>query len=201
MSKAQILQTILSKNQGFITNREAVLAGVSSNNLLTFAKKEGLRKIDRGFYAKKEWPVDDYLVFQRRYPQFIYSYESALYLWGLTDQIVAQKIVTGPNGYHPYREKKKNIEGHFERNLTTYKMGVTTRKTIFGNEVFVYDQEKTICDLIRRRKEIDSEVFVKALYGFAHRKDRNLERLMTYARSLGIEEKVNEIMEIVINED
>lgn len=199
MRKAEILKNILKRNHGFITEKEAANEGVSSFCLLVFVQAEKLERIERGFYAIPGWPRDEYLLFQRRYPKFIYSYESALYLWGLTDKIITQKIVTGPNGYHPYRDKKNDVEGHFERNPAIYKVGITPAKTIFGNWVYAYDKEKTICDLISRREEIESEVFVKALHAYVKQKDNDSLRLYAYAKTMGIEKEVFEIMEIIDN--
>jgi predicted transcriptional regulator of viral defense system len=197
MTQRDILQKILTQNQGFITNAEAKAAGILSFSLLSFARKEGLVRLAPGFYATTNWPQDDYFLLQYRYPQFIYSGESALYLWGLTDQIVSRKVVTGPNGYHPYRHKEKEIEVHFERNEAIYKVGTVSTTTIFGHTVQTYDPEKTLCDLIRRKDQIESEVFAKAFHLYQKRKDRDPQKLMRYAQQMGVAQEMSDIMAII----
>ena len=41
--------------------------------------------------------------------------------------------------------------------------GKTTMETTFGNEVPVYDMERTVCDVIRNRSNIEMQVFQDTL--------------------------------------
>lgn len=68
---------ILQKNGGYITRRQVDQKGIQSWFLTDFVRKE---KLAAGFYAKPDWITDDFLVFLYKYPKFIFSYESALYL-------------------------------------------------------------------------------------------------------------------------
>jgi hypothetical protein len=68
---------------------------------------------------------------------------------------------------------------------------------MFGNVVFAYDKERTICDLIRNRKDIDPEIFVKALNSYMRSKDKKLNKLMEYARVFKIEKKTLELIEVL----
>lgn len=71
---------ILQKNGGYITRRQVDQNGIQSWFLTDFVRKENLEKLAAGFYAKPDWNTDDFLVFQYKYPKFIFSYESTLYL-------------------------------------------------------------------------------------------------------------------------
>ena len=61
----------------------------------------------------------------------------------------------------------------------------------------VYDIERTICDVIRKRREIDASVFNYALVGYMKRKDKNLNRLMEYAETMRLEKKIRETMGVL----
>lgn len=74
------LGDILNKNGGYITRRQVDQNGIQSWFLTDFVRKKKLEKLAAGFYAKSDWITDDFLVFQYKYPKFIFSYESALYL-------------------------------------------------------------------------------------------------------------------------
>lgn len=74
------LGDILQKNGGYITCRQIDQNGIKSWFLTDFVRKENLEKLAAGFYAKPDWIADDFLVFQYKYPKFIFSYESTLYL-------------------------------------------------------------------------------------------------------------------------
>ena len=56
-------------------------------------------------------------------------------------------------------------------------------ETTFGNEVPVYDMERTVCDVIRNRSNIEMQVFQDTLKRYVKRKDKNLRRLMQYAKA------------------
>lgn len=101
----EILKSLLKKNGGYITRRQIDKNNISSWFLTDFVRKENLKKIDKGFYAKKDWMIDDYFVFQYKYPKYIYSFESALYLLELTDTLPPDFEVTGPKNYRPFNPK------------------------------------------------------------------------------------------------
>ena len=68
----------------------------------------------------------------------------------------------------------------------------------FGMKIKVYDIERTICDIIKNKKKMDSEIFAKALKDYAKSKNKNLSKLAKYAKIMKIEKKVNEYMEVLL---
>ena len=71
-------------------------------------------------------------------------------------------------------------------------------KTPYGNKVKVYDLERTICDIIRNKKKIEIALFTDAMKRYADRKDRNSIKLHKYAKIFNIQEKFENIMEVLI---
>ena len=71
---------------------------------------------------------------------------------------------------------------------------------MFGNTIKVYDEERTICDVIKYRDKYDAETFIKAIKLYV-KKTNNQLKLFKYARAMGIEKKVFEIMEVIVNEN
>ena len=65
----------------------------------------------------------------------------------------------------------------------------------------IYNIEKTVCDFIRNRGKLDLESFVKCVTWYSKRKDKNVNRLIQYARIMKIEDKVNSLMEVLLNEN
>ena len=53
---------------------------------------------------------------------------------------------------------------------------MTMMKTPFGHDVHVYDMERTICDIVRSRSNVEMQTFQNALKQYAHRKDKDLRR-------------------------
>lgn len=193
------LKEILKSNGGYITRRQVDENQIPSWFLTDFVRKENLEKIAAGFYAKSDWMQDDFLVFQYKYPKFIFSYESALYLLSLTDNLPQTFEVTGPKNYRPFNPKENLAVVHTESKKKIYELGITKIETNLGNRVLSYNAEKTICDLIKRSDKIDAETYTKALHNYA-KQNHDSTKLLEYARIMKIEKKVYETMLVVMNE-
>ena len=194
------IERIFKNNGGFITRENVDSANIPSWFLSDFVKKNSLNKIAPGFYADDSYIADEYFILQRRYPKYIFSGISALYLLGLTDRIPTDIEVVAPQGYNPTRKRIDSLTIHRLSNMDIYKFGTKETKTIFGNIVRTYDEERTICDLIKNRNKYDSELFIKAIRSYI-KKINNQSKLFKYARILGVENKVFEVMEVVVNDD
>lgn len=194
------LKQIFDNNGGYITTEDVRNANISSWFLSDFVKRNGLNKIAPGFYADNSYFPDDYYIIQKRYPKYIFSGMSALYIHHLTDKIPVNIEVCAPQGYNPTRNKMKSLSIRKISNPDVYNLGISELKTPFGNKVKVYDEERTICDLIKYRDRYDSETFIKGIKLYVNRSNNQI-KLFRYARILGIEKKVFEIMELVSNND
>lgn len=194
------LEKIFKTNDGYITREDVDNANIPSWFLSDFVKKNNLNKIAPGFYADDSYIVDNYYILQRRYPKYIFAGLSALYLLGLTDKIPTDIEVNAPQNYHPSRNKIDSLIVHKISKAKVYELGIKEVKTMFGNIVRTYDEERTICDVIKHRGKYDGETFIKAIK-FYIKTSNNQSKLFKYARELGIEKKVYEVMEVVANAD
>ncbi|HEK9438591.1 TPA: abortive phage infection protein, partial [Streptococcus equi subsp. equi] len=75
-------------------------------------------------------------------------------------------------------------------------LGVTQKPTMFGNKVKVYSYERTLCDFIAHKEEMDIEVYVKLIQSYSSYKERDIHSLYDIAMKMGIENKVREVMEV-----
>ena len=189
------IENIIETNKGFITRKDIDVNNIPSIYLTRYVKKHKLKCVERGIYAKEDWIVDPYLVFQYTYPKFVFSFNSAIYLNGLGDVLPNYLEVTGPFNYRPMSKTRDDVITHTDTVDETYNLGIVEITTTLGNIVRVYDKEKTICDLIRNKDKIEFEVYVKALKNYSRGKDKNINKLVEYARIMKIEYKVRSQME------
>lgn len=77
-------------------------------------------------------------------------------------------------------------------------MGVELVKSPFDMKIRCYNIERTICDIIKDKNNMDIEIYTKALKWYAEKKDKDLIKLMKYAKALNIENKVVEIMRVIL---
>ena len=201
MTVEERIEAIVKNNNGYVTRKDIDKNDIPSVYLTRYVKKHNLKQIIRGFYAKPDWMVDPYLVFQYTYPQFIFSFNSAIYLHGLGDILPNYLEVTKPINYHPYTKRRDDVVVHTDTVSVSYNLGIIEITTSLGNIVRVYDKEKTICDIIKNKEKMEFEVYVKALNRYAKSKDKNINQLIEYARVMKIENKVRSQMEVLLNGD
>lgn len=190
------LDKLMETGDGSISRKDALANGVPPATFTRYVRLNQLVKIRRGVYAKTEGAVDDLYQFQRRYPKIIYSGITALYLLGLTDRIPDFMEFTVAKGYKVRKESSgSQAICHIENNAELFSMGNVNSKTIFGNIVTCFSKEKMVVEMIRKRDEYDSELFLKALKTFLKGADKQMDFLFEYARMRKIEEKVYRLLE------
>ena len=191
------LQNILQNNGGAISTSEANAVGISNERLRLLVKSGDLERVSHGVYVSPDEFLDKMYVTQKRKSKIIYSHETALFLHGLTDRDPVNYTVTVPTGYNA----KSLIDDGFtifsiKREL--HEMGITSINTIFGNKVVAYDAERTICDCIRSRNHMDVAVVTGAVKQYAKRKDKNLNLLMSMAKTFRVTTILRGYMEVLL---
>lgn len=158
-------------------------------------EKGELIRADRGIYIDSNGDYDEYYFFHNRFKVAIFSYVSALYLHQFTDIIPEGMEVTVYKGYNSHRISR-SVRIHYVTK-EVYDLGVTECRTMFGNIVKVYDLERTICDLIKNRSEIEMELFSKTINRYVRYENKDLNKLYDYSKKMKIYEKVKEVLEVV----
>lgn len=186
---------ILKGNHGVITFADCHKHRIPSIYLTRMVSNNLLTRLQRGIYVDQSGDYDDYYFFQIRFNKCVFSYQSALFFHGLTDRIPFKKEVTLYKGYNPHTIPSDVITHFVSKDI--YEVGIIEMKTQFGNTIKVYDKERSICDLIKNRKNTDVEIFKKAIKGYIDLKNKDVNKLYRYANVLKIEKEVNEIMEVL----
>ena len=62
----------------------------------------------------------------------------------------------------------------------------------------VYNMERTICDLIRCRSNMEIQTLQYALRHYVIRKDKNLRVLMNYAELFHVEKALRKYLEVLL---
>ena len=67
-----------------------------------------------------------------------------------------------------------------------------------GNDIPMYDLERTVCDLMRSRNSIEVQEFNSVIKAYVARKDKNLNRLMEYAKLFRVENVIRRYMGVLL---
>ena len=197
MAMPNELQSALKQNGGIITTAQANQAGVSNERLRLLVHSGDLERVTTGIYVLPEEFADRMYIVQLRRPKIIYSHETALFLHELTDRDPINYMVTVPTGYNPTRLREDGFTV-FTIKRELHEIGVTKLTTMFGNSVTVYDLERTICDCLRSRNNLDIAVVTDAIKRYAKRKDKNLNKLMQMAETFKVTKLLRGYMEVLL---
>lgn len=78
-----------------------------------------------------------------------------------------------------------------------YETGIIHETTESGVLIQIYDKEKTVCDIVRYRNQIGIDIMKEALSEYLKRKDKNLNKLNSYAKSLKICSVLRQYLEVL----
>lgn len=198
MNKNRI-NKIIKKNNGIITASEVAEENIDSWYLTDMVRNGEIERVARGVYINPTYEnYDELYIFQLQNRVCIYSYQTALYLYGLTERLPFTNEVTVYQGYNTSRIKEKVIPHQVKKEW--YKVGISEVKTEIGNLVTVYDMERTLCDITRDRKNQDSEIFSKAWNFYLKKDNKDIWKLRKYATIFGISKQIEDILEVIVYE-
>ena len=197
MTNAEKIIKIANENSGYITTKQVKEKNIGTIELTRLVKENKLERISRGYYAITNSFCDDYYKYQLKSKNCVFSHSTALYFYDLSDRTPLYFDITVSIGYNGSLGKDKNVKLHYVKK-EFLNLGLATVISPFGMELRTYDLERTICDIVKYRKHMDKEIFTKALKGYAKRKDKDLNKLMIYAKKLNIDKKVLEYMEVLL---
>ncbi|HEL2422598.1 TPA: type IV toxin-antitoxin system AbiEi family antitoxin domain-containing protein [Streptococcus agalactiae] len=196
MSNKETVLNYLKQNNGIITYKDCKELGVPAVYLSRLENEEKIFRVDKGIYLSTDGDYDEYYFFQYRFSRAIYSYVSALYLQGFTDEIPQYFEVTVPRGYR-FNNPPQNLAVHtVPKEIVD--LGVISVKTPWGQTVKTYDFERIICDFIQNRKKIDNELFAKTLKAYVNYPNKNLTNLYQYAEKMKIINQTKQTLEVLM---
>lgn len=188
----------IAKGQnGYVSASQATEAGIPRRKLTEAVDKGELVQAGRGLYALPETWEDPYFVAQYRFSRGVFSDDTALFLHGMTDRAPFSLTMTFPRTYNatPARELGIVCRSCADEVL---ELGLVELTTQYGNAVRAYVLERTLCDLVRGQRMVDSQVVTPAMQTYVRSPKRDLAKLIEYARKLGVERKIRNYLEVLL---
>lgn len=197
MSITEQILNMAKANQGVVTTAMIDSAGISRGNLKYLADSGRLENTARGVYILPETWEDELYSLQNRFGRGIYSGETALFLWDLTDRTPTKYSMTFPASYNVSAAKRENIRCSMVKE-TLYNLGITEVETPGMHLVKCYSMEKTLCDILKPRAYTDIQVISDVLKRYVKRSDKNIPLLSEYAKQMGLEKKLRPYLEVLL---
>ncbi|MDO4198682.1 MAG: abortive phage infection protein [Erysipelotrichaceae bacterium] len=197
MTKYETLKELSLNHNGYLLTKEVEKAEISRPYMQRFVEENRYEKVAQGVYISSDTLPDQMYILQLLNKSAVYTGESALYLHGLMDHEPKQMMVAVKRGYNASHLKKKGVRSYYLKE-ELFNEGIDEADTVYGNRVRVFDIDRTICDAIVHKDEMDIQTYSNAIRSYMSRSDKNIHKLMKYARQLGIEKKVRDYTEVML---
>ena len=197
MRKNIMINDLVAEQNGVLKISDAERLNLSPVYLFNFIAKNNFEKVSKGIYVHPDVWTDDMYLMQLRYKQVIFSHETALYLLDMSEREPINYIVTVKAHYNTKSLKEQNVKVYTVKK-ELYTMGLMEVKTPMGNNVRCYNEERTLCDMVRSRKNVDIQETISALKKYIRKKDKSIPQLMRYAKELRIEKNIRQYLEVLL---
>lgn len=197
MQAATVLDQMVEDGNGYIRLVDAQNNGVSKYAVLEYVRQKEMDRVAPGVYMTEDAWEDRLYLLQLRNRNIVFSHETALYIHSLSDREPFAPAITVKRGYNAKHLKDAGATIHTVRE-EWFSLGLTEAETFAGNKIRIYDKERCICDIVKRKNRMDIQIFQMAITSYFSDKDKDIHKLMTYAKTMRLEERVRQYTEILL---
>ncbi len=192
MKKYKDYKKIFDLHGGVLKTSEFQEAGYHHGILKELVNEDIIIKIKRGYYEwQNEEFVSDATIITKLFPDAVVYLDSALFIYGYIDRT--------PNEWHLAVERGSarprfnidypKVKPHY---IEKKYMNIGKTKTSYeGQEISIFDRDRTICDVIRHANKMDKELVNQSIKNYVIDPKKNTSNLMEYAKQMRAENKVN----------
>ena len=159
-----------------LTYNEALKKFKNDYGIRKEIKNKRLYKIVNGIYSDKQ-NIDLTLVYSKKYNNAIVTMDTAFYYYNLTDVIPNKTYLAVPNNTHIKKEKNVVFNYMDEKVLNVGK----TEINIYNEKVTIYDKERLLIELIRKRNQISFDYYKEIINNYRKIADKlDMRKLENY---------------------
>lgn len=197
MNYYEEIEELIKKQNGTILSTDFDEYGIPRKYLQILINEGRLERCERGVYVAVDAVEDEMFAMQKKYSKLIYSHETALFMHNLSDRTPFEFSATVPSGYKVVSNISDRFKIYYIKK-ELHELGVIYVENAFGNKIRVYNIERTICDIIKKRSRIDIQILNEALRRYVKIKSSDYSLLMNYAKKLNIETILKNYFEMMM---
>ena len=190
---------IFQKNNGILRTSQAIKEGIDPKTMYEMVEAGILEKEARGIYRLANLPPlssPDLIQIAIRVQNCVICLISALAFHTLTTQTPYKIYIAIPKNSKKPRINYPPIDV-VKLGKQAYSSGID-KHTIDGVEVKVYNKEKTVADCFKFRNKIGQDIAIEALKDYLGDSDRNIEKLLHYARINRVENVMRPYIKAIV---
>ena len=148
----------------------------SRYNVEKALKENEIYKLEKNIYSEKTI-IDPLILYSKKYPSAVITMDSAFYYYDLTD-VIPDKIYLATLKNYRTIKNDKIVQSFVDKE--TLEIGKITINTD-GNIINIYDKERLLIELIRKRKQIPFDYYKEIIANYREIVDElDMYKIETY---------------------
>ncbi|HBD94475.1 MAG: hypothetical protein A2015_06415 [Spirochaetes bacterium GWF1_31_7] len=185
--------TLFIQNDGIIRTKDITDEKIHNTYLKKLEENGTIQKIKRGLYKLNEYDNEDELKeVCKIIPNGVICCLSAASFYELTTHNPAYYTIAIPRG------TKIKFPEYPPIKLTYFSQNEYTLGIIKSDNITIYDIEKTVCDIIRFRKRIGTDIMKEVIQNYLKRKDKNITKLIEYSLKLRVAKQLKTYLDVLV---
>ena len=193
------VKDIFAAHNGMMRTCELHNKHIFYHDIQTLIERGIIEKVRYGYY---QWVdsenLSEALTVTRLFPDAIMCMDTALFYYKYSDRtpLAWHLAVSKDSGKSRFNIDYPFIKPYYVE-PSILELGAVDGE-MDGNPVRIYDKERTICDCMRYMGKMNREIFNKAIQGYIMDSEKNIPRLLEYAKKLRVMQKVKMIIGVWI---
>ena len=185
------INDLVEENGGLVKTAEIEALGVDYRRVLAFVEEGYLIRVKSGYYTTKYFEcTEDQWIYKLFGEDGILTMESALYVYGyLKDRPYKWSIAINKNTSKSRFNIDYPIVEPYYTEPEVMELGVTEAE-FAGSKMKIYTKERLICDVLKYQEKVDREDFKKGVWAYIMDEDKDVGKLMEYAKERKVLKKV-----------
>ena len=188
----QEMDLMMKKNSGITKASELYTLGMDYRKIQSFVDAGYLKRVKNGYYSLCVEEPSEESVVAGLFPDGILTLESALFYYGYIKKKPLQwQIAVDKNTSKSRFKMDYPLVQPFYTEPEVLKMGVT--EIPFAEGVMkIYNKERLLCDCMKFEEKLDHEIMKQAMIHYLADEEKNIGRLMEYAKIRKVARKVED---------
>lgn len=189
------INDLVEENGGLVKTSEIEALGVDYRRVLAFVEEGYLIRVKSGYYTTKYFEcTEDQWIYKLFGEDGILTMESALYVYGyLKDRPYKWSIAINKNNSKSRFNIDYPIVEPYYTEPEVMELGVT-EANFAGAKMKIYTKERLICDVLKYQEKVDREDFKKGVWAYIMDEDKDVAKLMEYAKERKVLKKVQSMI-------
>ena len=189
------IELLFKKSKGFLKAADLYSAGATRKEVSSMLETGSIMRVKRGYYqlVNLEEPNEVALI-AKLFPEAILCMDTALFHYEYSDHSPLEWTIAVSRNIS---KSRFNLDYPFikpyyvdDKNLN---LGVAS-ENINGVDIKIYDRERVICDCLKHKNKMDSEMFGKAIQAYLNDSQKNIRNLAFYAKQLHVYKKSQDLI-------